>query len=109
MSVPIQTFFCAFMVNHSLAAKGRVVFVCSSVGCAPILYRGLGPFSSEFVWGQVVSPCLVAFADDVPVPIRDFNHEISSASRHALAAQAALGSEAGREGQLVLFGIAHFR
>ena len=51
---------------------------------------------------------LMRFAGDVPVPVRDFDHEVPCAVGYALAAQAAVWGQAGGEVELVGFRVAHF-
>src|SRR5437867_3385051 len=70
-SVPIQTCFCAFMVSHSLAADYRVVFLFLPCRLRPHFIPALGPITQ--------GNCLVAFANDVPVPVGDFHYQTSSA------------------------------
>ncbi len=50
----------------------------------------------------------MAFPYRIPVPIRNFDHEVSGAVGNALAAKPAIGSETRRERKLLVLSVAHF-
>src|SRR5712691_13226196 len=100
--VPIQTCFRAFMVSPLVNDSDVLVTVC--------LFFDQGPGALTFytVVGRGFPGFLsVSFANQIPVPIRNFDDEVSCAVRYALAAKTAVRSKTGRERQLFVFSLAH--
>src|SRR5260370_42042365 len=80
------------------------------VTCLFILYRCQGaPTSYTGVGCGFPGILSVSFADQIPVPIWNFDHDVFCAVRYALAAQTAIGSQTRRERQFFFFGVAHLR
>src|ERR1041384_2610410 len=87
-----QTYFFAFMVSHSNCSLCCVFDLCTQ--CLDVA----ASFYTEG-WAEFPSILLVAFANDVPIPVRDVDDEIPASLRHALAAKPAIGREPRREGK----------